>query len=113
MKKTLFGILLAAALAGCATTANYEKILASWVGSNVDMLIASWGPPQSSADLSNGGKVLKYFSSNTTVTTQNYFGVWVSTPQTYSCQTLFTIDASGVITKWKWAGNSCKAYSSN
>jgi hypothetical protein len=44
----------------CATTANYEKILDTWLGSSVDNLIASWGPPQGSYTLSNGESVIEY-----------------------------------------------------
>lgn len=51
---------LAVLLSGCATTANYEKILNSWVGANVDNLVMRWGPPTSSYPLSNGGQVLEY-----------------------------------------------------
>ena len=47
-------------LSGCATTANYEKMLNSWVGSNVDNLVMRWGPPTNSYPLTNGGKVLEY-----------------------------------------------------
>jgi len=54
---TAFGALL---LTSCATTANYEAILNSWLGQPVDNLVSSWGPPQSSFTLSNGGQVLEY-----------------------------------------------------
>ncbi len=47
-------------LASCATTANYEKILDSWVGARVDALVGVWGPPKSSYPLSSGGKVIEY-----------------------------------------------------
>ena len=40
--------------------ANYEKILNSWVGSNLDNLVMKWGPPGNSFQLSNGGRVLEY-----------------------------------------------------
>lgn len=52
-------------LCSCATTANYEKILQSWVGVHSDDLIASWGPPQNSYQLSNGGAVIEYFGGRT------------------------------------------------
>ena len=32
-------------LTGCATTANYEKLLSSWVGSPESALISSWKDP--------------------------------------------------------------------
>lgn len=47
-------------LGGCATTANYEAILQSWVGKPIDSLVSSWGPPQSGFRLSDGGQVLEY-----------------------------------------------------
>jgi len=53
------------AVGGCATTANYEKILRSWVGAHVDRLVARWGPPQSSFRLSDGGQVLEYTRQRT------------------------------------------------
>ena len=53
-------LVLSLVLSGCATTANYEKILNSWVGSNVDNLVMRWGPPGNSYPLSNGGRVLEY-----------------------------------------------------
>jgi hypothetical protein len=56
---SLFFIFGCATTANRATTANYEKILQSWVGSHADNLVASWGPPQSSYQLSNGGRVLE------------------------------------------------------
>ena len=60
MKSTSIIVTLAIALAGCATTANYEKLLSSWVGSNADNLVMRWGPPSNSYPLSNGGRVLEY-----------------------------------------------------
>lgn len=56
-------IVALALLSACATTANYESVLKSWMGSHVDSLVASWGPPQSSYQLSNGGQVIEYVSS--------------------------------------------------
>ncbi|MGR3913345.1 MAG: hypothetical protein OD918_02270 [Gammaproteobacteria bacterium] len=109
--KAIAGFSLAAALTGCATTANYEKILESWVGSNADELIFSWGPPHNSSGLSGGGRVLEYSSSSTgTVTTPIYGGGWVSIPYTEACKTLFMVDESGTIIKWRWTGNACTAH---
>lgn len=58
-------LLLVLGVAGCATTANYEKILRSWVGVHFDRLVASWGPPQGSFKLSDGGQVLEYTDQRT------------------------------------------------
>jgi hypothetical protein len=55
-----FLILVLLLLAGCATTAGYEKVLNTWVGQSADRLISSWGAPANSTQLSNGGRVLEY-----------------------------------------------------
>lgn len=60
MKKQLFVCATAALLVGCATTGKYKAVLNSWVGSSADSLVSSWGPPNSSYRLSNGGEVLQY-----------------------------------------------------
>ena len=60
MNKFYSLLVSAAFVTGCATTANYEKVLSSWVGTNVDNLVMKWGPPVSSYPLSNGGRVLEY-----------------------------------------------------
>lgn len=59
-------IVIGLLFAGCATTENYERILDSWVGVHVDELVSTWGPPDKSFDLSDGGKVIEYFSSRKT-----------------------------------------------
>jgi hypothetical protein len=68
-------------LAGCATTAGYEKVLGSWVGQSADRLISSWGAPANTTQLSDGGRVLEYsnqrniqiggYTTTTPVTTQH------------------------------------------
>lgn len=126
MKRLL--ILAILLITGCATTANYEKILQTWVGSPVDNLVRSWGPPQSQYELSDGGKVIEYSNSSTatmggyttyqSVTTYNYDGTYStsSVPTTtptynvqYSCRTIFDVDENGTITSWRWEGNNCVA----
>jgi hypothetical protein len=49
-------------LAGCATTANYEKILQSWVGASELELVRKWGTPQRVYE-TGGTKFLTYASS--------------------------------------------------
>jgi len=66
MKKEFLIIAFAGILCGCATTANYEKILNTWVGSHVDNLVSSWGPPQGSFTLSDGSTVIEYINSRYT-----------------------------------------------
>lgn len=124
-------------LTGCATTQNYEKILSSWVGAPESALIANWGPPNNSYQISANSKVITYtrgrnvqvggFATTTPVTTTtsgNIYGSvnanYSSTATTYvptvtpvtniamSCSTRFTIN-NGVVASWAWEGNDCKA----
>lgn len=128
----VFIAVFVAALAGCATTENYEKILQTWVGEHVDALVASWGPPDSSFDLASGGKVITYEETRNvyipgsshsipiTHVSRNPDGSIVTsttylqhhTPdQNYqkSCKTSFTINGDGVVMEWNWEGNDCIA----
>jgi len=112
-------------LAGCATTANYEKALQSWVGSSADRLVEAWGPPQSSYKLSDGGQVLEYVNQGTAHGSNgpDAQGMYSGTTATYVqhqtpvyninlvCITRFTVNPQGIITNWAWQGNNCKARS--
>ena len=126
-------------LAGCQSTENYEKILDTWVGSHVDSLVLSWGPPQGSFKLSNGKTVLEYGDARTvqmggyTVTTPKTtyqsgtvygpggYGTYSGTSTTYVteqtptynlnlwCKTRFIAGSNGIIETWSWEGNDCVA----
>jgi len=63
VKRKILSTILAVIIAGCATSANYEKVLNTWVGSNADQLVQTWGPPQRTYNLSDGGVVLEYMKS--------------------------------------------------
>ena len=99
--------------AGCATTANYEKILNSWVGDHIDNLIGAWGIPDKSIELSNGERMVEYIRESSSVGssgTGKFFNIHTSH---HSCRTRFTLDPLGIIIKWGWEGNRCKANDPN
>ena len=130
-------IAVALILAACATTENYKKILNTWIGSHVDRLVSSWGPPQGSFKLSNGGAVLEYRRGRTVqvggypVTTPQTtyqsgtvyggggYGTYSGTSTTYVtrqtpsfiinkwCNTRFTVGSNGIIETWSMEGNEC------
>jgi len=117
---------------GSATTKNYKIMLNTWKGVHVDNLIASWGPPQSSYTLSNGGKVIEYVRQRTfqtggytvpkkerdvgissrgdiyIVNKKTYVEKPVKTHNRY-CITRFTISPYGIIVGWSFEGNDCRA----
>lgn len=138
---SLLAVLSSFFIAACATTANYEKGLANWYGHDESLLISRWGPPDSTYNLPNGGKVLTWirsktiqsggYSVRTPVTTlrngyisgdvnASYSGsstTYVnSTTPTYniemSCTTRFTI-INDIVASWTWEGNNCKARNPN
>lgn len=121
--KVLVALALACSLSGCATTEKYENVLSSWVGSDVNQLVNSWGYPQNSFQAPNGNTVYVYGTSGSytmpqqTTSTYNAVGNTVygnSTTtggQTLSfwCKTYFEVDDSDRIVTWRWEGNNCKA----
>jgi hypothetical protein len=98
--KILLVLFWIVALEGCATTANYEAKLQSWIGHSESELIASWGPPSNSY---TSGEVtsLAYGGSNGAVI---YNGAVIPV----NCTTTFTL-VNHVVTNWTWKGNSCKS----
>jgi len=65
MRFVLAVVCTASFLVGCATQGKYKKVVESWVGSNADSLVSSWGPPQLAYPLSDGGHVLEYSQQQT------------------------------------------------
>lgn len=125
MKKYTVLWILVFIVTGCATTAKYEKVIDSWVGSSEQNLVRSWGPPDQVYDAGDGIKYLTYVTSrnvyipgssptystqvigNTTYT--NSYGGSAAQNIHASCKTSFEVK-NGVITSWRYKGNDCKSY---
>ena len=121
MRASKHSVIIAVALilAACATTENYKKILNTWIGSHVDRLVSSWGPPQGSFKLSNGGAVLEYRRGRTfqvgsqsgTVYGGGGYGTYSGTSTSFNinkwCNTRFTVGSNGIIETWSMEGNEC------
>lgn len=119
MKRTL----IVALLAGCATVAQYDANMQTWLGKPEADLIRQWGAPDAAYETA-GAKFLTYnkvqhsFSPGTPPSYQTsvIFGRVVTTPvggspasaSTSECKTTFEISA-GVIAGYKFAGNACRA----
>jgi hypothetical protein len=52
--------MLLVALASCATTANYELMLNTWIGAPESALIGGFGIPDKTYELPDGSKVIEY-----------------------------------------------------
>jgi hypothetical protein len=118
-------------LSGCATRANYEKILNSWVGAPAERLVQRWGAPVSTFKMPSGSEIYIYDRRSSTVITtpvqvQQAPGTFIGNqyfpgqttvtggdviPVHRACRTEFTVDKSGTITNWRYEGNACVARS--
>ena len=125
-----FLILLSAGLlSGCATRAQYEKVLTSWHGKNINQFIDAWGYPNRTMKAPNGNTVyiyqkrqLRHFPGYrtpdyTSVTTENgkttvtqsggqYFP---STTYRFDCTTWVEFNRQKIIVRTLFRGNDCVA----
>ncbi len=104
----------------CASSVN--KVMESWMGANVNDLIASWGPPQQVFDDGSGGKVLVWAAdrtwttpgratTNTTATVSGNTG-WATSTTTYTpaavngytAYRMFWANSKGTLYRWAWKG---------
>jgi hypothetical protein len=107
----LLGLLIAAALAGCASSAAEIKAgLDPWVGERVEDLVGHWGAPSQVANIRGGYQVYTYFRSSSPVTYGTYTPyanmVTVQTVQS-GCRVDWTVDPRGIVRNYHVEG-SCK-----
>jgi hypothetical protein len=95
---------------------KYEAKLNSWIGVDVNKLIASWGYPDSSFVAPNGNKVYVYSqSSSYTKPIVTNINPYTHSAVTHGgrtvehwCNTYIEVDSTGKIIKCTWKGNHCK-----
>lgn len=113
------------ALAGCATTMNYKRMVDTWIGHNITELVGSWGYPTRTFTAPNGNTVYAYeraasyvATMNTptystvngygnTATVTNWGGNSFAVPVTNYCYTYFEVNVSSQIVSWTAQGNAC------
>ena len=120
---------LAVALAACATRANYQKLMDSLVGADVNEVLRARGPPTQTVTMPNGNRLLVYerAGSYTTpltvspspnvVTGAGNVIIAQPGPTTVTggdvvqtlCRTNIEVDASGRIASAQFTGNGCRA----
>jgi len=97
-----------------------RAIMGSWVGKNIDSVIASWGYPDYEKTIA--GRKLYYWNWEYTVGNPTYTNARAHTygnttninAYTYgggtrdiSCNRILEVDESGRVTSWQWSGNNC------
>lgn len=120
MKNLKYAIILLVITSSCGiynpknypSTKGYEKILETWLNSDINNLMVSWGPPANKFEMPNGNIMYTWlYIGNTYVSTNyNYYLNQVnSSANTYYCKTTFTTSGTGKVTNWRYQGNACKA----
>ena len=112
LKKISLFVLLIFIINSCATTANYTEVVKSWMGSDVNNLITSWGPPSDTFVMPNGNKMYTWLYTNNSLVTTNYnqYTKQLQSRQIqWWCKTTFTTDQNNKIIDWRWEGNSCRS----
>ncbi len=93
-----------------ATTGNYEKVLQSWVGQDINRLLTEWGPPTQEYGMPNGKTMYTWLRIGGTVVTTNHdANSSTSTVERNWCKTTFVASQAGVLETWRWEGNSCRS----
>lgn len=103
MRSLLVCLITGFILAGCATTAGFEKRAASFNGKTEVDLIRTLGVPQQSYE--TGEKKFLTYSTSRFVMVPTAHG---NLGNTLSCQITFEIDR-GVVVGSSWRGNDCQA----
>lgn len=118
--RSLFAIIVFLAVNGCATEADYRKIVDSWMGKSSQELVHQWGYPKNQVVAPDKNNVYIYYRSRFLNYTQYYYTNYGgygnnetgSTTQTIKleCTTWFEIDKkTQKIKKVAFKGNLCMA----
>lgn len=120
-------------LSGCATTANYQRIVSNWQGRKMSDLISAWGYPDASIKLPGGDTVYMYVHQQNYITPStpmmtptiinvngtpmsavSYNGMFLGgQTMSLSCRTWFEVDPRGNIVNVSFQGNNCIANNPN
>lgn len=98
---TALPLLILSFVAGCASTANYDKMLTGWVGSPAVQLIEKWGVPRGTYRAQDGTEVVEYVRDRSVIFNGNTISA--------ICKTRFTIGPDGIVKQWSHSGNDCTA----
>ena len=109
-------LLLAVAVAACASSAEYERAMSVWIGRHADTLVAEWGPPQATYTYEDGRRALQYrereVRQTDPVTGVDPYSmrdrvVFPGSVRELVCTTTFETDPGGIIRSFRFSGNAC------
>lgn len=79
-------------LCGCPTTAHFESVYASWVGTPLIKFEAAYGPAEQVSTAPNGNRIFKYDLAQQKIK---------------KCIIYWTVEKNGVIVGWRHEGIGC------
>ncbi len=105
-------IALAGLLLFLSSCTGPSEAMQSWVGSSINDLYLSWGPPSSTMSDGNGGTIISYYYSRNfgqipgRAVVNNDGSVSYTAPTTsgYTAARHFFADSKGIIYSWQWQG---------
>lgn len=117
--------------AGCATTANYQRIINNWQGARAQDLVNTWGGPDAVVKLACGHSIYLYKREciatvsqmapapagyvnvgNTPILGHGFSEFSGKTTRLY-CHTLFEVNNQGFILSSRFQGNNCVSSRTN
>jgi len=106
MKRALCVITFSLLLNGCATRANLEWNLDSWVGHEVNGLIQHWGTPMNINDYANG-EVSYTWLFDSGLSNSPIQGT-IDTASSNYCRITIDVASDNLVQAWKLDGDDCK-----
>lgn len=106
---------LATILAGCATTAGYDRMLDEWIGETEYSLVSVWGQPDRQRD-AGMGKIMIYDRARQVqrptviapgATPRSPIMAYGGGTETRRCRTEFWVHEGRVI-NWRHEGDDCR-----
>ena len=124
----LIFVVISSVVTACATTANYEAKLNTWIGHSTEELVDAWGYPSKKITAPNGNAVYVYNTAETYRTpayvSPRYTTVTVRGNTAYAtttggaryggqvvrqqCTTWFEVNNNKIV-KWRHQGSMCQA----
>ena len=101
--------------AGCATREDYQNIVRSWYGADVEALIEAWGPPTDAWDQASGdARILEWAEHRSAGTTYDlvpigsgfFYPMIARIPSVY-CAVRISVTPEGIVDSGIWSGENC------
>ena len=103
-------------VASCATREDYQNVVRSWYGADVEALIEAWGPPTDAWDQASGaGRILEWAEHREGLTALErarvgaLVGPWflLAAKPPANCAIRISVTPEGIVDSGIWSGDNC------